>query len=140
MVKYIQCKNCHDEDVVCYHCNGSGRKKNFKTKFREILYCVFPCLNNDKKFGYKAVPTESHFYNDLFSMMNNMESTSLMSERDDTSEQKPETELDSDDFDSDNEEITPDSSFLFEKKEENITVKKIDIPKNGFNQDFNQKN
>ena len=131
MVNYIRCGHCLDEDPACGCCNGSGyqEKKTIKTRLKEILYCIFPCLNKDNKtFEYKSVPTETNFYNDLFSAMNDMESTSLVEEN------NPELELNSDDFDSDNEEVGVISSGLIKPEEvANRTVKKIDIPNNGYN-------
>lgn len=142
MVKYIQCKHCYDEDPSCRHCDGSGYMANrtIKDRLREVLYCVFPCLKEEKK-GYKKVPTESNYYDDLFTMMSEMEETSLINERDDvmydnqsnqTEIYDTETELEDDsEIDDNNKQLTPNSSCLIEKK----LVKEIEIPNNGVSPD-----
>jgi hypothetical protein len=150
-----------DKNKDCCYCDGTGymnpqggflgtshddfhiEERNFKTRLKEILYCIFPCLKDDS-FEYKSVPNPN-FYDDLFSMMNDTnESTSLVSEKEivmfdsqSLLHNEPELELDPDDFEEERvtpvvELLTPDSSMLFAEKEiVTTTVKKIDIPKNG---------
>lgn len=151
MVKYVQCKHCYDDDPTCNYCDGSGyiANRTIKDRLRDILHRVFPCLKGDKdnsqnKNGYKQVPTESTFYDDLFSMMSDMESTSLLDEKDDVmfdnqnELHKVVTDLDTDinsdsEIDDNNKQLTPDSSCLIE--EENKLVRKIEIPNNGVSPD-----
>lgn len=145
MVKYIQCKHCYDEDPTCKQCDGSGymASRTIKDRLREILHIVFPCLK-EKEQKYKKLPTETHFYDDLFTMMSEMEETSLIDERenvifDNQNEMhRVETDLKDDldtdpEIDDDNKQITPDTSCLIE--EEKKLVRKIEIPKNGVSPD-----
>ena len=77
MVNYIQCKYCFDEDTICEKCNGSNYKI-FKRKIKEMLYCVFPCLDNNNKPSNNNIESETSFYTDLFTMIDEMESIPLI--------------------------------------------------------------
>jgi hypothetical protein len=104
MVEYVQCKFCYDEDTTCTHCDGSGyvEKRSIKEIIKNKLSCIFPCLNEKENvFEYGKISKESEFYDDLFNMMNDMETTSLISH---------DTSSDEDSLD--------------------LTVKKIEIPSN----------
>lgn len=135
MVNYIQCKHCHAEDSSCTYCNGSGylEKKSFKHILNDIFSCLFPCLKENH--SYKLVPTESNFYEDIFSMMNDIESTTLLDNNEtinfdiqhEPNEVVYSDDSDSEDFDSDDSESIIKSNIDIKKSP---NIRKIDIPDN----------